>query len=114
MQSLQGVIAWRGDHHGRASSQRIRPQRQRFMARDYVTIREEQRHGQSVWTESSVGRSLLKSAPAKVTRRNGRHRIIGAAWGAPIKRVEVQIDSGPWLPAMIDGSEGAEYAWKIW
>jgi DMSO/TMAO reductase YedYZ molybdopterin-dependent catalytic subunit len=86
----------------------------RFMARDYVTIREEQRHGESVWTESSVGRSLLKSAPAKVTRRNGRHRIIGAAWGAPIKGVEVQIDSGVWLPAMIDGSEGAEFAWKIW
>ena len=86
----------------------------RFMARDYVTIREEQRDGQSVWTESSVGRSLLKSAPVKVTRRNGRHRIIGAAWGAPIDRVEVQIDNGPWLPAMIEGSEDAEFAWKIW
>jgi DMSO/TMAO reductase YedYZ molybdopterin-dependent catalytic subunit len=86
----------------------------RFMARDYVTIREEQRDGQSVWTESSVGRSLLKSAPIKVTRRNGRHRIIGAAWGAPIDRAEVRIDNGPWLPAMIDGGEDAEFAWKIW
>jgi DMSO/TMAO reductase YedYZ molybdopterin-dependent catalytic subunit len=86
----------------------------RFMARDYVTIREEQRDGEQVWTETSVGRSLLKSAPAKVTRNDGNHRIIGAAWGAPIARVEVRIDSGPWLPATIDGSEDAEFAWKIW
>ena len=36
----------------------------RFMARDYVTIREEQRHGETVWTETSVGRALLSlSAP---------------------------------------------------
>jgi len=71
----------------------------RFMARDYVTIREQQRDGQSVWTETSVGRALLKSAPAKVTRTGGQYRIIGAAWGAPIARVEVQIDGGAWLPA---------------
>ena len=86
----------------------------RFMARDYVTIREERRDGESVWTETSVGRSLLKSAPANVTRKDGNYRIIGAAWGAPIARVEVQVDSGPWLPATIDGSEEAEFAWKIW
>jgi len=86
----------------------------RFMARDYVTIREEELDGEKVWTETSVGRSLLKSAPAKVARNKGRHRIIGAAWGAPVDRVEVQIDAGPWLPADIDGSEEAEFAWKIW
>jgi hypothetical protein len=34
----------------------------RFMARDYVTIREQQIDGQSVWTETSVGRALQKSA----------------------------------------------------
>ena len=38
----------------------------RFMARDYVTIRAEQRDGAAVWTETSVGRALLKSVPAKV------------------------------------------------
>jgi DMSO/TMAO reductase YedYZ molybdopterin-dependent catalytic subunit len=86
----------------------------RFMARDYVTIREEQRDGETIWAETSVGRSLLKSAPAKITRKDGRYRIIGAAWGAPIDRVEVQIDDGPWVPATIDHSEEAEYAWKIW
>ncbi len=86
----------------------------RFMARDYVTIREEEQDGTAVWTETSVGRSLLKSAPAKVTQNEGRYRIIGAAWGAPVDQVEVQIDGGPWRPADIDGSEEAEFAWKIW
>jgi DMSO/TMAO reductase YedYZ molybdopterin-dependent catalytic subunit len=86
----------------------------RFMGRDYVTIREEQREGESVWMETSVGRALLKSVPAKVTRKNGQYRIIGAAWGAPIQRVEVQIDGGPWVLAAIDRSEDAEFAWKIW
>jgi DMSO/TMAO reductase YedYZ molybdopterin-dependent catalytic subunit len=86
----------------------------RFMARDYVTIREEQRHGQTVWTETSVGRALLKSVPAKVTRQNGQYHIVGAAWGGPIQRVEVQIDDGPWMPATIDRTEDAEFAWKIW
>ncbi len=86
----------------------------RWMARDYVTIREEQRGGETAWVETSVGRALLKSVPAKVTRKNGQYRIIGAAWGAPIQQVEVQIDGGPWVPATIDRSEEAEFAWKIW
>jgi Mo-co oxidoreductase dimerisation domain len=86
----------------------------RFMGRDYVTIREEQRGGETVWVETSVGRALLKSVPAKVTRKDGEYRIVGAAWGAPIARVEVQIDGGSWVPATIDRSEVAEFAWKIW
>jgi DMSO/TMAO reductase YedYZ molybdopterin-dependent catalytic subunit len=85
-----------------------------FMARDYVTIREEQRDGQPVWTESSVGRARLKSAPARVTRTNGVYRIMGAAWGAPIASVEVQVDGGPWMPATIDEGAGFDFAWKLW
>jgi DMSO/TMAO reductase YedYZ molybdopterin-dependent catalytic subunit len=85
-----------------------------FMARDYVTIREEERNGETVWTETSVGRALLKSAPARVTRSDAGYRISGAAWGAPIARVEVRIDDGPWTEAMIDTAEEAEHAWKIW
>jgi DMSO/TMAO reductase YedYZ molybdopterin-dependent catalytic subunit len=46
-----------------------------FMARDYVTIREEQRDGQPVWTETLVGKALLKSAPARVSRVDGGYRI---------------------------------------
>src|SRR5262245_2906361 len=86
----------------------------RFMARDYVTIREERGDGETVWTESSVGRSLLKSAPAKVIRKDGRHRIIGAAWGAPIAGIEVKIDDGKWRPAAIEKGPKAQFAWKIW
>ena len=86
----------------------------RFMAQDYVTLREEQQGGETVWRQTSVGRALLKSAPAKVTRSDGAYRIIGAAWGAPIARVEVRIDDGPWQAATIDQSEQAEFAWKLW
>jgi DMSO/TMAO reductase YedYZ molybdopterin-dependent catalytic subunit len=86
----------------------------RFMGRDYVTIREEQRDGDTVWMETSVGRARLKSAPAKVTHKDGQYRIVGAAWGGPIERVEVQIDGGAWMPATIDRSEEAEFAWTIW
>ena len=93
---------------------RDRPFRNQFMARDYVTIREEDHNGETVWAETSVGRSLLKSAPARVTQKDNSYRIIGAAWGAPISKVEVKIDDGPWLEATIDHSEEAEFAWKIW
>ena len=86
----------------------------RFMARDYVTVREERLDGETAWIESSVGRALLKSVPAKVTRSDGRYQIVGAAWGAPIDAVEVQIDGGPWVRATIDRSEQAEFAWTLW
>jgi DMSO/TMAO reductase YedYZ molybdopterin-dependent catalytic subunit len=86
----------------------------RFMAEDYVTLREEQQDGETVWLQTSVGRALLKSVPAKVTRSDGQHRIVGAAWGAPIERVEVRIDDGPWQAAIIDRSEEADFAWKMW
>jgi hypothetical protein len=74
----------------------------RLMARDYVSIREQQRDGETVWTFTTVSQSRLKSAPAKVTRRNGRYGIIGAAWGAPVEAVEVQVDDGPWMAARLD------------
>ena len=86
-----------------------------FMARDYVTIREEQRDGQPVWTETVVGKVLLKSAPARVTRKDGKYRIAGAAWGGPVARVDVQVDGGPWMPATLtEGGGGSAYSWKFW
>jgi DMSO/TMAO reductase YedYZ molybdopterin-dependent catalytic subunit len=85
-----------------------------FMARDYVTIREEQRDGQPVYTETLVGKALLKSAPARVSRSDGGYKISGAAWGAPIGSVEVQVDGGQWMPATITEGAGAEFAWKFW
>jgi DMSO/TMAO reductase YedYZ molybdopterin-dependent catalytic subunit len=86
----------------------------KLMGRDYVTIREEVHNGETVWAETSVGRALLKSAPARVTRKDNSYRITGAAWGAPIAKVEVKIDDGPWQPATIDHSDEAKFAWKIW
>ena len=85
-----------------------------LMGRNYVTIREEEHNGETVWAETSVGRARLKSAPARVTRKGNSYRITGAAWGAPIDKVEVKIDDGQWQPATIDHSEEAEFAWKIW
>ena len=85
-----------------------------FMARDYVTIREEEVDGETVWTFTAVGRDRLKSAPAKVIRRGGRYGIQGAAWGAPIAGVEVRIDDGPWRPATLGEGAGEEFAWAFW
>jgi DMSO/TMAO reductase YedYZ molybdopterin-dependent catalytic subunit len=91
-----------------------RPYEGRFMARDYVTIREAQQDGATIARFTSVGLKRLKSAPAKVTQLDGEHRIIGAAWGAQIAGVEVRIDDGDWLPATIDEGENADSAWAIW
>jgi DMSO/TMAO reductase YedYZ molybdopterin-dependent catalytic subunit len=86
----------------------------RFMARDYVTLREVERDGKIVGIETSVGPSLLKSVPAKVTRLGDQYRIIGVAWGAPIAKVEVRIDDGSWTAATIDRSEETDHAWRLW
>lgn len=86
----------------------------RFMGRDYVTIREQEIGGRRLTVETSVGRALLKSAPARVTRLGDRCRIVGVAWSGPVARVEVWVDNGPWQQAAIDRSEEVEYAWKIW
>ena len=86
----------------------------RFMARDYVTIREEERNGVIESVETSVGRTLLKSAPGKVTRKDSEYRVVGAAWGRPIARVDVQIDGGPWRQATIDRGDQSRFAWSFW
>src|SRR3954463_4408973 len=93
----------------------------RFMARDYVTIRAPH-PGETVWTFNTVGHARLKSAPAKVTRRRNRYAIMGAAWGAPISEVEVQIDDGRWMTAdldddvagKIDWRDRSGFAWRFW
>jgi DMSO/TMAO reductase YedYZ molybdopterin-dependent catalytic subunit len=87
----------------------------RFMGRDYVTVREEQRGDGPVVMETSVGRMLLKSAPAKVMLRDGHYRIEGMAWGpAPVVSVEVKIDNGPWTRATFDDANKSEFAWQPW
>ena len=88
----------------------------RFMARDYVTIRNEEVGGELVHTFATVGHDRLKSAPARVVQRDDRYTVEGVAWGAPIKRVEVSIDGGPWTAARLatPSKPGAGYAWTMW
>ena len=86
----------------------------RFMAKDYVTLREEKRDSGTVWNMTSVGRSLVKSVAAKVTKEGSRYRIHGAAWGAPIERVEVRVDDGDWRRATIAEGKDEAHAWKFW
>jgi DMSO/TMAO reductase YedYZ molybdopterin-dependent catalytic subunit len=86
----------------------------RFMARDYVTVREESHDGETFWSEASVGRWRLASAPARVVRNGANYRVLGMAWGGSIARVEVQIDGGLWRPAVIDTRSNAAFAWKFW
>jgi DMSO/TMAO reductase YedYZ molybdopterin-dependent catalytic subunit len=86
----------------------------RFMARDYVTVRNIGTADDPVWVESSVSRARLKSAPGRVVQTPDGYRIDGAAWGAPIAKVEVQIDDGDWVAAQIDATQQADYAWKFW
>lgn len=88
----------------------------RFMARDYVTIRGE-KHGDRVeWKETSVGPLNVKSLVARVTRRpDGSLHITGAAWAQDaIKSVELKIDNGPWLPVSLDERDHAPHAWTFW
>jgi DMSO/TMAO reductase YedYZ molybdopterin-dependent catalytic subunit len=91
-----------------------------YMARDYVTIREEHRGSSDpFWTFSTVRHFRLKSAPAKVVRRGSRYVVLGAAWGAPIEAVQVRIDDGPWMPARLFGPVARRrssrgLAWRFW
>jgi DMSO/TMAO reductase YedYZ molybdopterin-dependent catalytic subunit len=90
-----------------------------YIARDYVTIREEQRNGQPLWTFSTVRHDRLKSAPARVVRRGSRYVVLGAAWGAPLAAVEVRIDNGSWQPARLFGPVAHRrnrrgLAWRFW
>jgi DMSO/TMAO reductase YedYZ molybdopterin-dependent catalytic subunit len=89
----------------------------RFMARDYVSIREEVLpNGDFNWTFSNVGHDRLKSAPAKVVRHDGRHTVVGVAWGAPIAAVQVKIDDGPWKATEFIGPKPSKrgFTWRFW
>lgn len=86
----------------------------RFISRDYVTIREETHNGATVWRQESVGQGRINSVTARVTRVGPLHRIYGAAWGEPLKEVQVRIDDGPWQNAEIIEGSDARYAWKFW
>ena len=93
----------------------------RYMARDYVTVRAEERDGALTHVETSVGRMNLKSIIARVTRRPTQGdkiplRAYGATWGdgTPIDRVEVQLNGGKWQKAQWDPSaQASRYCWRF-
>jgi DMSO/TMAO reductase YedYZ molybdopterin-dependent catalytic subunit len=88
----------------------------KYMAREYVTIRGEERDGTTIWRETSVGPMDVKSIVARAVRRSdGAVRLSGAAWtdGTPLRAVEVKIDDGEWLPASLARSPSAKYAWTF-
>lgn len=94
---------------------RERPLMQRFMAKDYVTLRGQQQGDQIVYTQTSVGPMNIKSIVARAVRRkDGTIRFSGAAWndGTPLKAVELKIDDGEWMPAVL--GEQQKYSWTFW
>jgi hypothetical protein len=66
------------------------------------------------WVETEVTRIQLKSVIARVKKTAAGHQIMGFVLndGSPLKSVEIQIDGGPWQPAMLDKATTG-YSWKF-
>jgi DMSO/TMAO reductase YedYZ molybdopterin-dependent catalytic subunit len=89
----------------------------KYMAREYVTLRAEERTERTIWRETSIGPMLVKSIPARVLKlKDGTLRIFGAAWGdgTPLAKIEIKIDDGPWQLARPDKKQHARYSWVFW
>jgi len=91
----------------------------KWMAREYVTIRGEERPGGATnWRETSVCNINVKSIAARVVKRaDGVHRVTGAAWsdGTPLTKVEVKVDDGPWMPAVLERKPvRVRFTWSFW
>lgn len=91
----------------------------RWMAREYVTLRGEERPGGEMnWRETSVCNLNVKSIVARAVRRPDQSiRFTGAAWsdGTPVEKVEVRIDDGPWRPARLERKpKDAPFTWTFW
>lgn len=90
----------------------------RWMAREYVTIRGEERPDGTNWRETSVCHINVKSMAARAVRRpDGTVRISGAAWsdGTPVRQVDVRIGDGPWQPARLERKPvRSRYSWTFW
>ncbi len=89
----------------------------KYMAREYVTIRGEERNGKMIWRETGVGPLDVKSMTARALRMaNGNIRFAGAAWtdGTPLGRVEIKIDDSGWRSVQLDTSQHEKYSWTFW
>ena len=89
----------------------------KYMAREYVTLRSEERGDKTLWRETSIGPMLVKSITARAVKlKDGTVRLHGAAWGdgTPLAKVEVKIDDGPWQPVKLDGKQRSKFCWQFW
>lgn len=89
----------------------------KYMAREYVTLRGEERDGKTIWRETSVGPMNVKSILARAVRlRDGSVRLTGAAWtdGTPLRTVEVRLNDGAWMPARLDRTRRSKFSWTFW
>jgi DMSO/TMAO reductase YedYZ molybdopterin-dependent catalytic subunit len=94
----------------------------KYMGREYVTIRGEERAGKTIWRETSVGPIDTKSVIARATKqKSGAIHLTGAAWtdGTPLRRVEVQIrkdlkekPGDTWTAASLDKAQN-KYSWRF-
>jgi DMSO/TMAO reductase YedYZ molybdopterin-dependent catalytic subunit len=86
----------------------------RFMGRDYVTLAGQSIGNETVWTETWVGRTRLKSAIGRLTRTGATLKAVGFALtdGTPLKTLEVSVDGGPWKPATLD-RRNTPYSWQL-
>jgi DMSO/TMAO reductase YedYZ molybdopterin-dependent catalytic subunit len=84
-----------------------------FMAKEYVTVRGRRLGAEIEHQATSVSRMRMKSLVTRVVRSaEGGLRIEGLAWfdGTPVDAVEVRIDGGSWLPAILDRGS-SPYEW---
>lgn len=89
----------------------------KYMAREYVTVRGEERGEKTAWRETSIGPMLVKSMIARAEKlRDGAVRLRGAAWsdGTPLAKVELKVDDGPWQPVTLDKSPRSKFSWTFW
>ncbi len=88
----------------------------RFIAKDYVTVRGEERNGRTLWRQTSVGPMNVKSFTARVVKRasDGTHVVSGMAWTqGKVAKVEVRVDDGPWAEAKLVENK-TPHTWTFW
>ena len=87
----------------------------KFQANWYRTLRGEMINGEVKWVEKAISHLNLKSFVARVSKNGADHKVTTIVLndGTPIKSVEVKVDDGPWMPAVMDPQTNAKYGWKI-